>query len=118
MSDERKTLTEQINEVMPSLATLLDNLADGASVKLGEFSDNASPNSEADLHAMLLREWADELRGGAVRVPENVQTVADDTAGSPHFLRKVWVYESGNGHRFMADAETTYDELEEIPAPE
>lgn len=44
------------------LAAKLDAMADGEAVQLGEFGDNAE-SKDADEHALVLRSFADLLRG-------------------------------------------------------
>lgn len=44
------------------VAALLEALADGATVELGDFSDNASPATDADDEALVLRELATGIR--------------------------------------------------------
>lgn len=50
-----------VDESNGSLATLLDDLADGGTVTLGEFGD-AGTTTDADSQAATLREIADALR--------------------------------------------------------
>jgi hypothetical protein len=56
-------------------------------------------------------------------VPAEVQATADicdaDASSGPStFLRTVYVFESDDGHRWMADKGAVYTDLSEIPAPE
>jgi hypothetical protein len=46
------------------LADLLDALANGDSIQLGEFGDNSGGPDPAGEQALWLRERADELRAG------------------------------------------------------
>lgn len=119
----RLPLSQQLDGVKKGLAQMLENLADGEAVRLGHFSSNDEPNSEGDLHAMWLREIVDMLEGNSLFVPPEVQATADacdaDASSGPStFLQKVYVYESGNGHRWMADDQAVYTHLDEIPDPE
>jgi hypothetical protein len=58
-------LTEILREMTRhraiALADLLDQLANGETVALGEFGD-AATDTDADEQSMILREIADELR--------------------------------------------------------
>lgn len=50
------------------LADLLEKLANGDTVVLGEFSDNASPATEPDTLAAQLHEMVAALRSGDLQV--------------------------------------------------
>lgn len=55
-------------------------------------------------------------------VPAEVQALADEYGGcngtGGHFIGVVYVFESGDGHRWMATKEAIYSDLSEVPAPE
>ena len=53
------------NEVLLRVADLLDRLANGESVQLGEFGDNSADPDPVGEEAALLRETADGFRAGA-----------------------------------------------------
>lgn len=53
----------ETTDLTARVAKMLDQLADGESVVLGEFGDNAD-SMPADEDAMLLREIAEALRRG------------------------------------------------------
>lgn len=53
-------------DVDEAIADLLEQLANGDSVQLGEFSDNASETTEADLIAERLREISPVVRAGGL----------------------------------------------------
>jgi hypothetical protein len=53
-----------MQDVRTTIAALLDDLADGNVVRLGEFGDNATSRL-ADDQAVLLRDLADGLRDGS-----------------------------------------------------
>lgn len=50
-------------EARERVAKLLDALADGEAVQLGDFSDAGSETTDADVDASILRDLVDHLRG-------------------------------------------------------
>lgn len=48
------------------VAKLLEALANGDSVRLGDFSDQAASATDADMEAAVLRDLADGLREGGL----------------------------------------------------
>ncbi len=71
---------------------------------------------------MTVEEEMELIRKRLDIVPPEVQAVADHcdrdaSSGPSTFVRRVYVFESGDGHRWMADEEAVYTSLAEIPAP-
>jgi hypothetical protein len=57
-----------MHDVVEAVVAMLEKLANGEAVELGEFSDNASGTTAADLEADALRELAAGLRSGVITV--------------------------------------------------